>query len=840
MPKATKPLTSTEINELKQRLEILPREALILLASRFALRAFPVLAKPSPEAGFFGSWAEVKKCKNLLAIWRALIATQASQAANSEYSYIVFEADSSAYYAADSAFYAAQTMHNSDRISEAVYLSIDASIRALDEAVDIGVSIRDILLKELYIIEQNEFHYLSKAKIWLDSRPSETYINIIEEHLPKALNQLSLQSRESDLAGAALIEQIYPLYMGLYKGKSDKQELTKALTQLDRYFDDDKKEQSEAAKKSDDVKLTGGIKSDVDSDSKLKIEEIRHLHSLSQNEDNHAKEDKLNRSKLVATLADMLSDASNSHHQTIGLLGDWGSGKSSIIAQLKEVLLSKKGEQPFLFAEFNAWEYEHTDNIQAGIAQEMIKALTSKEELLEQEKADYDRQGWIGKLGDWLLWQIDRAKLTLCFAWRIQGFQLIWLILLFFSALIPICPPILELLSLEGFLNGVGEEVKSLLPIAWTIGIGYPLWQQAKKVFAGPLAKELRTYLKLPDYAKHLGMIPVMQDHIKKLVDVRLNTSKSKKRILYVVDDLDRCSHEGIVKVLEAVRLVLGLSNVTVIIAVDQRIAMAALALHYQELEPYHAKGDARQIARDYLAKIIHFPIQLTKLDQASVSGYLASLWQHDTVEEILDKRPTDTDKTIGTEPDKELPVPSAPDLVKEPRNPIDDERNETLGDDDVEKKVTVIERLSPAQQEAFKHWVLYFDLTNPRQLKRLNNSYIFLLNYHQNDELPDRSASVHSPVESGFPILATLCALEYLNDLDDRKLRHVLKQQLEMVGGYSPILKEDKEKRDSSKITGSIIVLAGTEFNTQTVPITAFKAVEPFVLPALDSSSES
>ncbi len=46
----------------------------------------------------------------------------------------------------------------------------------------------------------------------------------------------------------------------------------------------------------------------------------------SQNSHEPVKADFLKRQKLVDTMAALLVDSENKHHQTIGLLGDWGGG----------------------------------------------------------------------------------------------------------------------------------------------------------------------------------------------------------------------------------------------------------------------------------------------------------------------------------------------------------------------------------------------------------------------------------------------------------------------------------------------------------------------------------
>ncbi|NQY35050.1 MAG: hypothetical protein HRT37_08820 [Alteromonadaceae bacterium] len=95
---------------------------------------------------------------------------------------------------------------------------------------------------------------------------------------------------------------------------------------------------------------------------------------------------------MIDPLVQRLNIAGDQNHLTIGLFGHWGSGKSNFIYLLHQAL-DKKDKinesldsgtpnktsmaSEFLYGEFNACKYEHTDNFQAGIAQEVISALIS-------------------------------------------------------------------------------------------------------------------------------------------------------------------------------------------------------------------------------------------------------------------------------------------------------------------------------------------------------------------------------------------------------------------------------------------------------------------------------
>jgi len=100
--------------------------------------------------------------------------------------------------------------------------------------------------------------------------------------------------------------------------------------------------------------------------------------------------DHLDQERLAEVLASWLKNPENKSHAAIGLFGDWGVGKSTFVNLLRDHLRIPLGIKApdaqkvssdhyktadYIGGEFNAWQYEHTENIQAGMAHELIAAL---------------------------------------------------------------------------------------------------------------------------------------------------------------------------------------------------------------------------------------------------------------------------------------------------------------------------------------------------------------------------------------------------------------------------------------------------------------------------------
>ena len=307
-----------------------------------------------------------------------------------------------------------------------------------------------------------------------------------------------------------------------------------------------------------------------------------------------AETDRLGRQDLVEALGAMFEDPKQHTPVTLALLGDWGAGKSTVMGLLRKRL--ENGEkQKFRFVDFNAWEYEHTKNMPAALAQATVEGLT------------YNK-GTFKKL--WL-----RVR----FAFK-QHRGVLSTHIFFFAVATVGC--LLLGRNLPGLLpENVPNENAVAQGALWLLGaggariyLGYFVWilRGLRRGYQHPLSVQLRTYLSLPKYGEHLGLIPVLKDHISTLCQIELGTRKHpKKRMVVFVDDLDRCEPASIRKTLDALRLVMSIQQVIILIGVDHRIALNAVAQQYKDLAKGHRTKE--DIARDYLGKIIQIPIRLER-----------------------------------------------------------------------------------------------------------------------------------------------------------------------------------------------------------------------------------
>ncbi|MFT7559730.1 MAG: hypothetical protein ACI93R_001645 [Flavobacteriales bacterium] len=606
-------------------------------------------------------------------------------------------------------------------------------------------------------------------------------------------------------------------------------------------------------------------------------------------------EDKLNRAPLINALSDLLRAKDNSGPLTVGLLGHWGSGKSAFLHLLKKSLKEKtvskdnqsQSNERYLFGEFNAWAYEHSKNIQAAMAHEVITSLTCCQDYiaptsdtLAAGRSNHKKANIFavllsktprllrlitvsanGVIGIW--WALCRIVISVRFSLRKHPWQVS--ILIFWLASIIIIPwlaweykkDILDFSENGVFAVGLGILGSVLFGVVQT-------FSNVRKLFSQAFTKELLTYVKLPSYVSHIGEVSQMREDIAHMCDLRLGSQEAdkpfhlgrrrpKKRLLFVVDDLDRCGPEGIVKTFEAVRLILDIPQVVVIIAIDQRIALAALALHYQKLEKFHALNDAKAIARDYLGKMLQLPIVLQELDDNAMTGYLADIWQDKTPEQQAWMREL-RDSTIAESDsvDDEADINE----VAELDDSLDgNEKTVTNGEDLSEqnlvrlvKKLPVTDRtvdeiigLSDDQKMAFSAWAIKFKLNNARQLRRLHNSYNLLCLVKRSPDIKIETSDDFDATPA-FRWMLSLFVLEYINNEDNTQRRAAMRK-FAFDGCETEALSADSKKL----LAGAVELLQSQssddvsngalekDFMTQEVS-SILSDIEMYVLPAIET----
>jgi|GEM_PF-1100964 len=147
------------------------------------------------------------------------------------------------------------------------------------------------------------------------------------------------------------------------------------------------------------------------------------------------------------------------------------------------------------------------------------------------------------------------------------------------------------------------------------------------------------------DYKKHLGIVSIIRKdfeilselfsgHQDELVDSRESEDFKKKfenpleRIILYIDDLDRCTDDRVVQVLEAVNLLMAYPLFVVVVGVDPRWVKSALKKKYElQFSNNNDLDESESIEPSgYLEKIFQVPFQLKSATDISVKHMLKTL----------------------------------------------------------------------------------------------------------------------------------------------------------------------------------------------------------------------
>lgn len=93
------------------------------------------------------------------------------------------------------------------------------------------------------------------------------------------------------------------------------------------------------------------------------------------------------------------------------------------------------------------------------------------------------------------------------------------------------------------------------------------------------------------------------------------------KRLVVIVDDLDRCTPDTVIETLEAIKLFLFVPHTAFIIGADERLIRYAVRRRFPELP-----GERAEVGRDYLEKLIQFPVRIPAMGRGETETYIKLL----------------------------------------------------------------------------------------------------------------------------------------------------------------------------------------------------------------------
>ena len=284
--------------------------------------------------------------------------------------------------------------------------------------------------------------------------------------------------------------------------------------------------------------------------------------------------DFLNYEAISGTVVELLKD-NRQRALTVGIHGDWGAGKSSV---LKMVESSMKEDENVACLWFNGWAFQGFDD--------------AKTVLIEATLAELARQksgiGRVKEISARLIKRIDWLKLAK------HGGGLA------FTLATGVPSPDL-MAKIVGGLQQLAENVGSMSP------------SDIKTKLS-----EATSYLKLDD---ERGVPEEIHQFRKEFVEL-LNEAKVDQLVV-LIDDLDRCLPATAIDTLEAIRLFLFVPKTAFVVGADEGMIEYAVRQHFPNLP---VVSGPIPYARHYLEKLIQVPFRLPALGVHEARTYVTLL----------------------------------------------------------------------------------------------------------------------------------------------------------------------------------------------------------------------
>lgn len=267
---------------------------------------------------------------------------------------------------------------------------------------------------------------------------------------------------------------------------------------------------------------------------------------------------------------------------SIGVYGDWGSGKSSLIKMsMKE--LQKENDTVCLI--FNGWLFEGYEDAKTALMGSILDVIQEKRKFTPKATA-YIRG---------LYKSIDKFKVLK------SGLKY----------------------GTDIFLTG---GIGSIADIGLN-SIGALIAEKVSKVTGD--SEKISEGINGIDLEKIQSNIESELSNKEIRNDIRefqnnfveLLKETTIKKLVIFVDELDRCSSDTILDTLEAIRLFLFIGNVAFIIGADERHISYAVKKKFKEID-----GLQIDIGKEYLEKMIQYPIRIPRLNVKEVEFYITCL----------------------------------------------------------------------------------------------------------------------------------------------------------------------------------------------------------------------
>lgn len=305
--------------------------------------------------------------------------------------------------------------------------------------------------------------------------------------------------------------------------------------------------------------------------------------SLGYLSDQETKVDLLNNEAIARTIVRLIDETVDSA-VTIGVHGDWGAGKSSVL-EMVEASFPDGGD--VLCLKFSGWQFQGFEDAKIALIEGVVNGLIEKRSLLTKAAEQVKK----------ILKSVDVLKA----AKLVGGLAVSW------HTGMPV-------LAFDQMLDSAVEHVKHVVTDKEAREAAVKQIQELKKEKADETAghnvpKEIEEFRKA----------------YKELIE-----KADIKRLVVLVDDLDRCLPKTAIETLEAIRLFVLWDKTAFIVGADEGMIEVAVRDHFKNFPEIDVSANARETTqnytRAYLEKLLQVPFRIPALGETETGIYVALL----------------------------------------------------------------------------------------------------------------------------------------------------------------------------------------------------------------------
>ncbi len=317
---------------------------------------------------------------------------------------------------------------------------------------------------------------------------------------------------------------------------------------------------------------------------------------------------------LAGEVANLIANLADEPGRIVGVFGQWGRGKTFLITQIWEALDSYRPEKrKYKRVDFHAWKYQDTPAIWAYLYERIADSY------LAEGRATFKQIS------------INRKRIGSKPIWGLIG-SFLFIIVWHFTE------------YKHGAINTILEKVGGFWGLYGILGFSGLIGLY--KIYSRfiPRAREvLETFTKSVEFKSVLGFQAEIEKELRCLLECWIDDKKlaDGERILLVVDDVDRCSEERMIQIIDSLRVMLEADGiyqrVVVLVAVDERVLERAIKWKYREIADDDNAVDydsvtCKKLAKEYMDKLFISGIRLGNLSDENKRDILEA-YTEDIVE---------------------------------------------------------------------------------------------------------------------------------------------------------------------------------------------------------------